>query len=153
MTTSYLRGHKIEFINNEFIYSDNKESTINTHKDRPCGNCGQHETKEGHDACLGTLPGLMNACCGHGVESEAYVQLLDGSCIRGEHAIAIINILKEDLTNEITFIGGAELITDIDPLHVGDPTEILQVKERLRNNKDGVLFSAITDWTNPKFED
>jgi hypothetical protein len=41
---------------------------------RPCGHCGRPQTPEGHDGCLGTLPGVMNACCGHGVEADAYVQ-------------------------------------------------------------------------------
>ena len=92
--TSYLRGHKIEWINNQWVYSDTKEPTETTHKDRTCGKCGQEETKEGHDACLGTLPGLKNACCGHGQE-KPYVQFLDGIDIRGKDAELIINILKK----------------------------------------------------------
>lgn len=40
-----------------------------------CEHCGKGVTKEGHDGCIGTLPdGVMNACCGHGVNSSAYVQ-------------------------------------------------------------------------------
>ena len=42
--------------------------------DKSCGYCGKDNTPEGHDGCLGTLPGLMNACCGHGIESGTYVQ-------------------------------------------------------------------------------
>lgn len=34
---------------------------------RNCALCGQGETPEGHDFCLGTLPKVTNACCGHGV--------------------------------------------------------------------------------------
>lgn len=34
---------------------------------RPCPRCGRPPTPEGHDACLGTLPGIRSACCGHGV--------------------------------------------------------------------------------------
>ncbi len=43
-----------------------------------CAACGQLPTPEGHDACLGTLPGVWNACCGHGDPSEAYVQFRPG---------------------------------------------------------------------------
>jgi hypothetical protein len=38
---------------------------------RACGHCGSVATTEGHDACLGTLPGALNACCGHGTTREA----------------------------------------------------------------------------------
>lgn len=40
-----------------------------------CGHCGKPNTPEGHDACLGTLAGVANACCGHGDPKAAYVQL------------------------------------------------------------------------------
>jgi len=61
---------------------------------RACGNCETPQTKEGHDGCLGTLPFLMNACCGHGEIKEAYIQFFNGFCIRGLFAIAFIKILK-----------------------------------------------------------
>lgn len=94
MIVSYLRGHKIEYINNEWVYSDNKQSTIKTHKDRGCGRCGKKETEDGHDACLGLLPGgTMNACCGHG-KYDPYIQFFDSYCIRGKGAEAIISYLK-----------------------------------------------------------
>ena len=40
--------------------------------------------------CLGTMPGVMNACCGHGRLVDTYVQLLDGSCLRGQAAAEFI---------------------------------------------------------------
>lgn len=46
------------------------------------------------DECLGILPGIANACCGHGDAESAYVQLLDGSCIRGKNAKVMQDILK-----------------------------------------------------------
>jgi len=40
-----------------------------------CKRCKQGPTKDGHDGCLGTLPGsIMNACCGHGDNGQAYIQ-------------------------------------------------------------------------------
>ena len=39
-----------------------------------CLHCGLKRTSEGHDGCIGTLPNVMNACCGHGRTSEAYIQ-------------------------------------------------------------------------------
>jgi hypothetical protein len=94
MVKSHLRGHKIEHNGSEWIYSDTKQPTISTHKSRPCGKCSEYETIEGHDACLGALPGLMNACCGHG-SNGVYIQFLDGVCIRGKDAEIIINVLKK----------------------------------------------------------
>src|SRR5690625_1901227 len=95
MSKSYLRGHEIELLNDEWVYSDTKEPTVQTYQHRPCGHCGEHNTKEGHDRCLGTLPGVMNACCGHGQTNEAYVQLLDGFSVHGKDAMKIMNILKK----------------------------------------------------------
>lgn len=60
-----------------------------------CSMCGHPPTAEDHDACLGTLPGVMNACCGHGVTQDAYVQFLDGETIRGESASVILHELKK----------------------------------------------------------
>ena len=35
------------------------------------------------DPCLGTLPGVVGACCGHGKQHKAYVQFEDGLTFRG----------------------------------------------------------------------
>ena len=40
-----------------------------------CGHCNLKRTPEGHDGCIGTLPNVKNACCGHGEDNTAYVQL------------------------------------------------------------------------------
>jgi len=92
----YLRGHLIEFYGGEWVYCDTGESTADTWKERPCGHCDLHDTTEGHDGCLGTLPGVMNACCGHGDKHEgAYVQFLDETCIRNDDALEIMDVLKK----------------------------------------------------------
>ena len=88
---SYLRGHEIEYSNNQWVYSDTKEPTVNN--ERNCGYCGKQSTKEGHDGCLGTLPGVMNACCGHGQISQMYVQLLDGTVIERSDAQKLLSVL------------------------------------------------------------
>lgn len=95
VTIEKLRGHKIERLNGKFVYSDTKEPTKKGYFKRPCGNCGKDRTKEGHDGCLGTLPGVMNACCGHGEIDECYIQFLDGSAIYGKEAKIVQDILKD----------------------------------------------------------
>ena len=73
----------------------NGSLTVDNWKTMPCGRCGKTFDKNGHDSCLGELIGLMNACCGHGNDEEAYIQFLDGNCVRGKDAIKIQEILKK----------------------------------------------------------
>ena len=87
------RGNSIMFQNDEWVY-ENGMGVAGTHEEMPCGHCGKQYTEEGHDACLGTLIGVMNACCGHGKEREAYVQFWDEECIRGKDAMTIMKVLK-----------------------------------------------------------
>jgi len=93
MQTSTSRGHDIVFKDRKWIFKDTELNVEDNHMKIPCGRCGKHSTSEGHDACLGTLIGVMNACCGHG--GEAYIQFLDGECVRGKDAEIIIDILKK----------------------------------------------------------
>ena len=97
MSPSKYRGRSIELVSDEWVYSDTKESVRLTH--RTCGKCNEPRTSEGHDMCLGTLGGIMNACCGYGITSEAYVQFLDGFCIRGGDAKTVLDILKNGVTS------------------------------------------------------
>lgn len=94
-TGNHLRGHPIEWDCSrlQWIYSDTREATASTWRDRPCGYCDKHSTHEGHDACLGTLPGVMNACCGHGHTSEAYVQYWGGDVVSGPAAASAFDRL------------------------------------------------------------
>lgn len=68
----------------------------------PCGFCGKHNATDGHDGCLGTLPDVMNACCGHGEPEHAFVQFNDGVCVRGQAAIVFFNNLGERRARERT---------------------------------------------------
>jgi hypothetical protein len=67
MIHSYNRGHKILFINNQWIYEDTKKPIDNN---RPCKKCGKKPIKEGYDACMGYIDGAKSSCCGHGIEKE-----------------------------------------------------------------------------------
>lgn len=67
------RGHKIKCIKDVWYYCDTG-TPVKKQPDRACGYCGRPNTPEGHDGCLGKLPGVQNACCGHGNLKEAYVQ-------------------------------------------------------------------------------
>ncbi len=67
------RGHAIVFSKGAWLYADTLQS-VTRDSDRDCGHCGKPQTPEGHDGCLGTIPGVVNACCGHGDKAAAYVQ-------------------------------------------------------------------------------
>ena len=84
MIKSYRRGHEIACVDDVWIYVDDKTPTEGT--ERNCGFCGEGNTVEDHDGCLGTLPNVRNACCGHGQVEESYVQFEDGSEARGVDA-------------------------------------------------------------------
>lgn len=84
-----LRGHKIEKYLGEWIYTDTKTPCTSV---RECGFCSKPNTPEGHDGCIGTLLNVANACCGHGVEKEAYVQFEEGTRIGGHDAVQYIKL-------------------------------------------------------------
>ena len=90
-----LRGHKIVFKNGEWLYADTMTPTVNNQ--RNCGECGKANTLDGHDGCLGGLPNVMNACCGHGDIKDAYVQYMDGSCDTGYKAFEEFINLKQEV--------------------------------------------------------
>lgn len=48
-----------------------------------CGHCGLDNREDGADACLGAIPGVVAACCGHGEDKMAYMMFENGHVIRG----------------------------------------------------------------------
>ena len=89
-TKSEFRGHPIIWIGDTetgyWVYEDTKERLPATGGDtRPCMKCGSHFTLgEGEvDTCLGILPGVDNACCGHGNRELAYVRFTNGVVLKG----------------------------------------------------------------------
>lgn len=78
------RGHEITRSNGSWSYLDG--TPVRDDPYRACGHCGQANTRKGHDACIADLPGVLNACCGHGIEGDAYCQLVSGVTLRGREA-------------------------------------------------------------------
>ncbi|WP_426040754.1 hypothetical protein [Brevundimonas sp. TWP2-3-4b1] len=50
---------------------------------RACAACNQFRTSDGMDPCLGKLPGVWSACCGHGFPEVAFVVFNDDTEFRG----------------------------------------------------------------------
>ncbi len=65
MISSHLRGHLIEYYEDQWYYFDTRDLAD---CERPCIRCGEMPTIEGYDACLGHILGARSVCCGHGVE-------------------------------------------------------------------------------------
>ena len=81
----HYRGHQIWFDDSTEVwrYTDDNSPVQGNWENRPCGKCGEMFTTDGHDPCIANLPGVMNACCGHGNENEAYIQFDGGETIHG----------------------------------------------------------------------
>src|SRR5699024_3855278 len=81
-----LRGWPIYYDGERWRFADNDEPTAETYRGRPCGACLMSTPADGPDPCLGWLPGVMNACCGHGMIDDAYVMFNDETIVRSEEA-------------------------------------------------------------------
>lgn len=49
----------------------------------PCDICGKRSTAKGHDPGMANLPGVVNACCGHGL-NRPHATLSNFFCLRGK---------------------------------------------------------------------
>lgn len=55
---------------------------------RVCTKCGGDPNDfGGHDPCIANLPGVRNACCGHG-RDDPYIEFEDGRVVSGHFTIA-----------------------------------------------------------------
>ena len=66
-----------------WYYLDNNEK-VDPDNPRPCLNCGQKPTTEGHDDCIANLLGVKYACCGHG-NGCGYISFINGKIIRSQY--------------------------------------------------------------------
>lgn len=60
-----------------------------------CAHCGLRCGPSGDDPCIENLPGVMNACCGHGKPECAYIQYSPTSLIRGRAAFERLRELRD----------------------------------------------------------
>ncbi len=94
--TGKLRGRLTRWDNEgeEFRFVDTNESTVKTHKDRTCGYCNLPNREDEHDACIANLPGVMNACCGHGDADSAYIMYDSKKIVRGGEALLKMHLAR-----------------------------------------------------------
>lgn len=108
-----------------------------------CGKCKLPPTPEGHDGCLGTLQGdVMNACCGHGNDNQAYIQYWDRSDVRGADAILEQARLISD--RQAPRLVSAKTFRSIPSVNMTDDmvrVTIDMTRKHWRTYKDEILFS------------
>ena len=76
LVAGYARGNPIvTYDGHTWVYVDGSPFD----ESRPCTKCAAAiPSVDLPDPCLGWLPGVANACCGHGVPGQEYVQTDDG---------------------------------------------------------------------------
>lgn len=67
---------------------------------RDCGACGQRVDKEKPDPCLGWLPGVNFACCGHG-EGNGYIAFSNFTTVRFKGGLVIEHPEMDDLVIDL----------------------------------------------------
>src|SRR5258706_1664533 len=82
---AYFFGHLV-FIDRDandpcVRYCDNREEVPPGPSKRPCPKCDRLPTPARHDPCIADLPGVISACCGHGIE-DGYIMFSDRRIIR-----------------------------------------------------------------------
>lgn len=91
--TSYIRGHKVYYDENDKEWKYCDEKLKNSDKiAEVCPRCCQPHLSFDCDFCLRPLQYckfIVSACCGHGVE-QGYIQLADGRIFREENGGDIV---------------------------------------------------------------
>ena len=86
---------------NLFLYDDEKDQAYNYDNNKKidiphtCRNCKKEMKEDEPDACIGKLPGVKYACCGHGIIVDAYVVFNDNTLLRASEAIVYFEIIKK----------------------------------------------------------
>lgn len=86
MKRDYWRGHPTIWLDGKWLFEDTLEPVPGYGgKKRPCKKCGlvfEGSNIGEADPCLGDLPGVDNACCGHGISSQAYIRFTNGTVVK-----------------------------------------------------------------------
>jgi len=79
--TVYLFGNPIEWNSSRGLFEYLDGTPVLSDTLRPCVKCNELPV-DGCDPCLGKLPGVESACCGHGVK-KGYVIFKNGIKLKG----------------------------------------------------------------------
>ncbi len=84
-----MLGHPVVYEDEEWRWMDSRESV--TAAPRACVLCKVAPGPDGHDPCLGEIPGMTAACCGHGLQA--------GWTVTGDGAVTHLPLLTGDTPN------------------------------------------------------
>ncbi len=106
---SHFRGHPIIQVDGVWVYEDTLTKSGFDGVVRPCKRCNETFQGSNHgksDPCLGDLPGVDNACCGHGATEDAYIRFTNGVVVKGfttiEYTVKHKKEVRDDVKNKIT---------------------------------------------------
>ncbi len=85
MIEANSNGHLITYNEETKLWYYADGTVANDSNVKPCTKCGKMPVN-GHDACIANLPGVKNACCGHG-KTEGYIHFENGTVIRGKFIV------------------------------------------------------------------
>lgn len=87
MKYSFWRGYEIVWKDDKWFFTDTMEPIPGYGGlERPCKKCGlmvKSQMYDDSDPCLGDLPGVDNACCGHGIREQSYIRFTNGVVVKG----------------------------------------------------------------------
>jgi len=133
---------------------DRKGNYLDGYGKSNCSHCGLNRTKEGHDGCIGKLPSVMNACCGHGQNTAAYVQFdhedynndPNKILLTGNEALEYIKEMKELTQKELN----ARALIAGDLMRDGEITRVecfrLEIDSILGENTGDLKFEKNKDF-------
>lgn len=75
------RGHEMHYDGSDWIITATGEKLADAELN--CTVCKQPCPLKEPDPCLGTLPGVAHACCGHGDPDKAYILFKNGVKVTG----------------------------------------------------------------------
>lgn len=84
----FFRGHPTVYEgeyprNGRWLYEDTREPLpCDGGEIRPCKRCGSVHQHHESDPCLGNLPGVDSACCGHGARELSFIKFTNGVVVK-----------------------------------------------------------------------
>jgi len=74
------------------LYYEDTGEPVPKFKTRPCPVCGLRPSDFGnHDPCMANLPGVIRACCGHGIR-EGHILFANGVLIKGNFRVSKVDL-------------------------------------------------------------
>ena len=156
------RGHRIEWEGHKWVFTDYGYPAMRLYgKERPCTRCDN--ISRGPDFCLGRMPSVRQACCGHGHPEDAYFTFHNGVEVRGEEAVRLQECWKHfritphdviEMYLRVLDVEGTYRLCQMCNIGVVTVPELVRIIDTLRRNSlDIAPFCDILEvYSNPNPE-